>query len=140
MSPDIQELKRLAEAATAGNLDTVPNPPTEYGGKDEEGCFVCPQCDGEGAVDAVTYTNFDGVAMGVQFFGIGDAFQRYEAYFRAASPSTILALIEENKRLAKLIRVLLENEPDDLVADGGHTVLQLWRHDARAALKETTDV
>ena len=54
--------------------------------------------------------------------------------------STILALIEENERLAKLIRVLIENEPNDIVADGGHTVLDEWRYRARAALKETTDV
>lgn len=40
----------------------------------------------------------------------------------------------------KLIRVLLENEPDDLVSDGGHTVLDLWRHEARANQKGTSDV
>lgn len=39
--------------------------------------------------------------------------------------------------LENLIRAMIENEPDDIVADGGHTVLDLWRHDARAALKET---
>jgi hypothetical protein len=33
---------------------------------------------------------------------------------------------------------MIENEPDELVADGGHTVLDLWRHDARAALKGPT--
>lgn len=39
--------------------------------------------------------------------------------------------------LENLIRAMIENEPDDIVADGGHTVLDEWRYNARAALKET---
>jgi hypothetical protein len=98
MIDDIQHLKRVAEAATAGDLETVPNPPNEYGGREQD-CYECPMCQGEGWLDGVTYCNFDRVTIGVQFFGIGDEFKRYEAYFRAASPATILALIEENERL-----------------------------------------
>lgn len=37
--------------------------------------------------------------------------------------------------LETLIRAMIENEPDDAVSDGGHTVLDLWRHEARAALE-----
>jgi hypothetical protein len=56
---------------------------------------------------------------------------------RATLLRALDAATEKNARLAGLIRVLLENEPHDAVSDGGHTVLDLWRHDARAALKET---
>lgn len=58
------------------------------------------------------------------------------AAIEASGVRLVPELVAENKRLAGLIRVLLENEPHDAVSDGGHTVLDLWRHDARAALKE----
>ena len=38
------------------------------------------------------------------------------------------------RSLENLIDVLLENGPNDLVSDGGDTVLMLWRHEARRAL------
>jgi len=41
----------------------------------------------------------------------------------------------EIERLQSLVQVLLDNEPDDPIADGGYTVFQLWREEARAALK-----
>ena len=44
------------------------------------------------------------------------------------------AIEAENKALRGLVNVLLENDPDDPISDGGHTVLELWRHDARKAL------
>lgn len=90
---DIEAIREAALACTPGDLDTVPNPPTEYGGKEED-YHECPQCGGEGAVDGVTYCNFDGVAMGVQFFGIGDEHVRYERFFRAANPPAILSLLQ----------------------------------------------
>lgn len=89
---DIDGLEALAKQATPGDLDTVPNPASEYGGH-STGEYDCPACDGSGEVEGETYCNFDGLTLGVQFFGIGNAPQNYEAYFRAASPSTILALI-----------------------------------------------
>ena len=48
--------------------------------------------------------------------------------------SQIQDLKDEIERLRKLITVLIENDPNDDVCDGGHTVLDLWRHDARNAL------
>lgn len=93
-SGDHAELARLAEAATPGDLDTVPNPPSEYGGH-STGSYECPACQGAGEVEGETYCNFDGLALGVQFFGIGNAFKNYEAYFRAANPATVLSLIAE---------------------------------------------
>lgn len=81
MTPDIQELKRLAEAAKK----------------------ITPQ---------ITRSYL------------------WNDYMRAASPDTILALIEENERLRGHIGVLLDNEPDELAADGGVTVLDVWRKEA----------
>jgi hypothetical protein len=41
---------------------------------------------------------------------------------------------EERDKLRGLVQCLLDNEPDDVVADGGITVLMVWRQDARRAL------
>lgn len=38
------------------------------------------------------------------------------------------------KSLEDLVTTLLENDPNDLISDGGHTVLDLWRHQARETL------
>lgn len=43
------------------------------------------------------------------------------------------AALAEVERLRGLVRCLLDNEPDDMAADGV-TVLDVWRKDARAAL------
>lgn len=43
------------------------------------------------------------------------------------------------ERLRDLVQTLIDNAPDDPISDAGHTVLDLWRHEARAALKETSD-
>lgn len=98
---DLDGLERLAKAATPGDLDTVPNPPTEYGGH-STGYFECPACGGEGEVEGETYCNFDGVALGVQFFGIGNGHKNYEAFFRAANPATILALISQAREAERM--------------------------------------
>jgi predicted metal-dependent hydrolase len=50
-----------------------------------------------------------------------------------ANSVELLASARRVERLEALVRDMIENEPDDLVSDGGHTVLDLWRHDARAA-------
>lgn len=53
-----------------------------------------------------------------------------------AAVNALPELVAKVKRYESMIRVLLENEPDDAVSDGGHTVLDLWRHEARAALNQ----
>ncbi len=40
----------------------------------------------------------------------------------------------EIERLCDLVKTLVENDPMDPISDGGHVVLDLWRHDARKAL------
>lgn len=90
----LDELERLAKAATPGDLDTVPNPPSEYGGHSTDS-YECPACAGQGEVEGETYCNFDGFALGVQFFGIGNEHKNYEAFFRAANPAAVLSLIQQ---------------------------------------------
>lgn len=70
------ELERLAEVATPGNLETAKRV------RDDEG-VECPACGGEGYLDARDYCNFDGVAVGVQFYGIGSEFGAHEDLWRA---------------------------------------------------------
>jgi len=89
---DDAELKRVAEAATPGDLDSAPER-GEYGHKETSKWYECPACDGRGEVHGATYCNFDGFALGVQFFGIGNEFKNYEAFFRAFRPETVLSLL-----------------------------------------------
>jgi hypothetical protein len=53
------------------------------------------------------------------------------------------ALIEENKRLREngnwlvhLVDTLIENDPDEIAADGGVTVLMFWRKAAVSRLRK----
>lgn len=83
------ELKRLAEAATPQNFDSAEE-------KAENGYIECPHCGGQGEVERqVDYCNYDNVAIGVQFYGIGNEFGAAEAYYRAANPAAVMALIAD---------------------------------------------
>ena len=84
------KLKAAAEKATVLNLDTAQ---IERG---NDGYYECPVCCGEGEVEAKTdFCNIDGVALGVQFYGIGEHHGAAEEYFRAVAPANILALLAE---------------------------------------------
>ena len=86
---DIEKLKALALAATPQNFDSAKH-------KREGGWIECPTCGGDGAVSLGSdYCNYDGAAVGVQFYGIGDEHVKAEAYYRAANPATVLDLIAE---------------------------------------------
>lgn len=98
-TPDLGELERLAGEATPGDLNTAEH----HTGAD---LFECPVCDGQGDIPGDVYNNIDGVALGVQFFGVGTEFGKYEAFFRAANPETVLALIAELRRKEARIREL----------------------------------
>lgn len=84
----LDELRALAEAATPQEFDTAQ--------ECVEGVWIeCPVCDGQGEVEQfVQYHNYDGAALGVQFYGIGDEHVNAEAYYRAANPKTVLALLD----------------------------------------------
>lgn len=87
---NLDELERLAKACTPQHIDT-----SQFVDKNET--MSCPWCDGQGDVEVDTYTNYDGVAIGVQFFGVGNEFGNAEKYFRACKPETILALVRVAK-------------------------------------------
>lgn len=94
------ELKAAAMAATPQKIDGAQE-------KTEDGCMECPCCSGYGQVDVgADYCNYDNTAIGVIFYGIGDAHVAAERYFRAANPATVLALLAEleakDKRVAEL--------------------------------------
>jgi hypothetical protein len=93
-----ERLRAALEGVTPGDLDTADHTGT--------GSHDCPCCEGEGTVDGKTFTNFDGFAVGVQFFGVGDEFAKYEAFFRAANPANITALLDTIEREAAEIERL----------------------------------
>lgn len=93
-----ERLRAALEGVTPGDLDT-----SDHIGS---GNYNCPCCEGEGAVEGKTFTNFDGFAVGVQFFGVGDEFAKYEAFFRAANPQTVRVLLDTLERQAAEIERL----------------------------------
>lgn len=97
MSINLEEMERLAKEATAQNLASAEH--------QDEDAMPCPVCDGEGDVESVNYTNYDGAPLGVQFFGIGEEHVAAEKYFRALKPATILALVRAVRAADKLFNV-----------------------------------
>jgi hypothetical protein len=91
----IEALKAAALAATPQDIDSAQR--IEHY---EDGSHMgCPACGGEGYVELnAGFCNYDGEAMGVQFYGIGNAHVLAEAYFRAVKPATVLTLIERLER------------------------------------------
>lgn len=83
-------LKQAALAATPQNIDSA-----ESIDRFEDGSHIeCPTCGGDGCVPReADFCNYDGTAIGVQFYGVGSEFGAAEAYFRAAKPSVVLAMI-----------------------------------------------
>lgn len=97
----IQALKSAAEKATALNLDSAQ---LERG---NDGYSECPICCGAGEVEAENdFCNIDGVALGVQFYGIGEHHGAAEAYFRAVPPAVIRSLLAEREADKALIAEL----------------------------------
>ncbi|WP_316992770.1 ead/Ea22-like family protein [Enterobacter asburiae] len=102
---DKQVLREAAEKATALNLDTAQVK------RGNDGYLECPCCEGAGYVEEeADFCNIDGVALGVQFYGIGEHHGLAEAYFRAANPATVLALLDELEASEKLNAELMEKQ------------------------------
>ena len=98
---DKQALREAAKKATALNLDTAQVK------RGNDGYLECPCCEGAGYMEEENdFCNIDGVALGVQFYGIGEHHGLAESYLRAANPATMLALLDEleakDKRIAEL--------------------------------------
>jgi len=100
----VTELKRLALQSTKLELDTAEVV------RDESGKYSdCPMCGGEGTVDCENeFVNIDGVALGVQFYGIGKEFGYAEAYFRSVTPAAILELLEQRDQLLEALQNVLK--------------------------------
>lgn len=77
---DLDALERAALAATPQGIDTAQ---------------VVHDCEGD-------YCNFDGAAIGVQFYGIGNEFGAAERYYRAANPAAILKLIRRLREVEQV--------------------------------------
>ena len=102
---DYQALREAAEKATALNLDTAQVKSWN------DGYLECPCCDGAGYVEEESdFCNIDGVALGVQFYGIGEHYGLAESYLRAANPATVLALLDELEAAEKLIDTLRQDK------------------------------
>lgn len=94
----IATLKLAARAVTPQDIDGAERIESRPDGS----YITCPACEGEGCIPFESdYCNYDHVAIGVQFYGVGTEPGAAEAYFRAAKPATILALLERLERLER---------------------------------------
>lgn len=100
----LEALKAAARAATPQNIDTA-----EHIDRFEDGSHIeCPACGGEGSVEfEADFCNYDGHALGVQFYGIGKEHGAAEAYFRAASPANVIALVDRLERAESRLDFML---------------------------------
>ena len=80
MTDTIAELRALLAACTKGDLSTAQRHIVCES-------VECPACQGDGEVEAADYCNFDGVALGVQFYGIGQEFGAHEKLWTAVARS-----------------------------------------------------
>jgi len=91
---DLDAIEAAAKAATPQDFDSAQVASTE------EGWIECQTCGGEGSVELTAdYLNYDGQALGVQFYGVGDPHVHAEAHYRAARPAVVLAMVEEIRSL-----------------------------------------
>ncbi|BBV65677.1 hypothetical protein STW0522KLE44_20650 [Klebsiella sp. STW0522-44] len=82
-------MKAAAEKATPLQLDTAQIK------RGNSGLLECPCCEGAGYVEEENdFCNIDGVALGVQFYGIGPQFGLAEEYLREATPANVKMLVE----------------------------------------------
>ncbi len=91
----IATLKLAASAVTPQDIDGAERIESRPDGS----YITCPACEGEGCIPFESdYCNYDHVAIGVRFYGVGTEPGAAEAYFRAAKPATILALLDRLER------------------------------------------
>ena len=86
---NLDEIEAAARACTPLDLDSAQDHRA-----DDDGWIECPHCGGEGIIELEGgYCNFDGKALGVQFYGIGHEFGAAERFIRAANPAVVLELV-----------------------------------------------
>ncbi|MBB5462920.1 hypothetical protein HDG33_006594 [Paraburkholderia sp. Cpub6] len=116
---DLDAIETAASAATPQDIDSAESADHYDDGRHVE----CPACGGEGSVTLeADFLNYDGEALGVQFYGIGKAPGLAEAYFRAVKPATVLALIAE----VRAARAMAPMQP--LIVDG-HGAVRFKQND-----------
>lgn len=94
---NLEELKKVVEKATPQNLDSAEITSHYESG---ERILNCPFCDGDGSVEEEAYyCNYDGKALGVQFFGIGPEHGAAEQYLRTFNPSLVSKLLKAAEAL-----------------------------------------
>ena len=110
---DLDTVEAAAPAATPLNLDSAQKV------EKDAGSVECPLCSGEGSVEiGADYCNFDGVALGVEFYGIGNEHLAAEHFIRSATPAVVLALVRHaratlhNDRVLSALELMLERLPE----------------------------
>ncbi|WP_409307574.1 hypothetical protein [Pseudomonas putida] len=95
---DLDAIEAAAKAATPQDFDSA------QVASSEDGWIECQTCGGEGSVELTAdYLNYDGQALGVQFYGIGEPHVHAEAHYRAARPAVVLAMVEEIRSLRQQV-------------------------------------
>ncbi|MDO7911387.1 hypothetical protein Q6A49_12670 [Pseudomonas sp. 22-AL-CL-001] len=119
---DLDAIEAAAKAATPQDFVSA-----QVGGA-EEGWMECPGCGGEGSVELTAdYLNYDGQALGVQFYGIGEPHVHAEAHYRAARPAVVLAMVEEIRDLRRALGGMLFAFDDGVGEDWSQGVLDYAR-------------
>lgn len=110
----IATLKLAARAVTPQDIDGAERIESRPDGS----YITCPACEGEGCIPFESdYCNYDHVAIGVQFYGVGTEPGAAEAYFRAAKPATILALLDRLERAESALAASPVSQPAAAPAD-----------------------
>lgn len=110
----IATLKLAARAVTPQDIDGAERIESRPDGS----YITCPACEGEGCIPFESdYCNYDHVAIGVQFYGVGTEPGAAEAYFRAAKPATILALLDRLERAESALAAPPVEQPAAAPAD-----------------------
>ncbi|MFE2005735.1 hypothetical protein ACFW6U_10110 [Pseudomonas guariconensis] len=119
---DLDAIEAAAKAATPQDFVSA-----QVGGA-EEGWMECPGCGGEGSVELTAdYLNYDGVALGVQFYGIGEPHIHAEAHYREARPAVVVAMVEEIRNLRRALGGMLFAFDDGVGEDWSQSVLDFAR-------------
>lgn len=104
----IATLKQAALAVSPQDIDSA----ERIENRPDGSYLTCPACEGEGCIPFESdYCNYDHIAIGVQFYGVGDGFGKAEAYFRAARPATILALLNRLEHAEAALLATQQPEP-----------------------------
>ncbi|CRY35164.1 dATP/dGTP pyrophosphohydrolase domain-containing protein [Burkholderia pseudomallei] len=119
----IATLKLAARAVTPQDIDGAERIESRPDGS----YITCPACEGEGCIPFESdYCNYDHVAIGVQFYGVGTEPGAAEAYFRAAKPATILALLDRLERAESALAASPVSQPALLTAQDALAAIETF--------------